>query len=83
LRLKQGGRFDIITANLFSEILVAALPLWTRQLAADGALILSGVLRSQEAALVAGLRRNGFAAREIRRRGKWIALLAFRTRKRS
>jgi ribosomal protein L11 methyltransferase len=83
LQQKQGGRFDIITANLFSEILIAALPLWTRQLVAEGSLILSGVLRSQEAALVAGLRRNGLAAREIRRRGKWIALLAFRTRKRS
>ena len=83
LRLKLRERFDLITANLFSEILIAALPHWARQLAADGCLILSGVLRAQEAALVAGLRRNGFVAREIRRRGKWIALLAFPIRKRS
>ncbi|HEY8835090.1 MAG TPA: 50S ribosomal protein L11 methyltransferase, partial [Chthoniobacterales bacterium] len=76
-------KFDIITANLYSEILITALPAWTRALAGDGCLILSGVLRSQERALVAVLRRNGFAVRETRRRGKWIALLAFCARKNS
>jgi ribosomal protein L11 methyltransferase len=83
LKEKLAEKFDIITANLFSEILIKALPAWSRRLASDGALILSGVLRSQEPALVRALGRNGFAPQEIRRRGKWIALLAFRTRKRS
>ncbi|HEX4629979.1 MAG TPA: 50S ribosomal protein L11 methyltransferase [Chthoniobacterales bacterium] len=78
LKQKLAGKFDIITANLFSEILIAALPIWSRRLARDGHLILSGVLRSQEPALLAALRRNGFRADEIRRRGKWIALLASR-----
>jgi ribosomal protein L11 methyltransferase len=82
--LKQNfRRFDIITANLFSEILAAALPVWKRSLAGDGGLILSGVLHSQERSLVTSLRRNGFAVQETRRRGKWIALLAFRAPKKS
>ena len=83
LKQKLGPKFYVITANLFSEILIAALPIWARHLARDGCLILSGVLRSQESALVAALRRNGFGARQIKRRGKWIALLASRTRKSS
>jgi ribosomal protein L11 methyltransferase len=83
LTLTFPPRFDIITANLYGEILTAALPAWTRALAGDGCLILSGVLRSQERALVASLRRNGFAVRETRRRGKWIALLASCDRKNS
>jgi ribosomal protein L11 methyltransferase len=83
LQQKLDGKFDVITANLFSEILIAALPIWSRHLAKDGCLILSGVLRSQESSLVTALRRNGFAAREIKRRGKWIALLASRKRKSS
>lgn len=83
LKQKLEGKFDVITANLFSEILIAALPIWLRLLARDGCLILSGVLRSQEHTLVVALRRNGFRADETRRRGKWIALLASRTRKRS
>ena len=78
LNQKLTAKYDIITANLFSEILITALPGWSRHLAADGFLILSGILRSQEKAVVAALRRNGCVPQEIRRRGKWIALLAFR-----
>jgi ribosomal protein L11 methyltransferase len=83
LTRKLPGKFDIITANLYSEILIAALPAWRRALAPDGWLILSGVLRNQERTLAASLRRNGFAARETGRRGKWIALLASHARKNS
>jgi ribosomal protein L11 methyltransferase len=70
------GKFDIITANLFSEILIRVLPIWAEHLAADGRLILSGVLRTQEGELVRALHRRGFTSPEIRRRGKWIALVA-------
>jgi ribosomal protein L11 methyltransferase len=83
LKQKIGGKFDVITANLFSEILIAALPIWSRRLTNDGRLILSGVLRSQERTLVTALDRNGFRAEEIKRRGRWIAILASRPRKRS
>ena len=78
LKQKLTGKYDIITANLFSEILIAALPKWSRQLRRGGHMILSGILRAQESAVVAALRRNGLAVQEIRRRGKWIALLASR-----
>ena len=83
LKQKIGGKFEIITANLFSEILVAALPIWSRHLASNGRLILSGVLRSQERTLVGALERNDFRAEAIKRRGRWLAILASRTRKRS
>lgn len=83
--LKQGfrGKFDIITANLYSEILIAALADWSRLLAIDGCLILSGILRAQERAVVTALRRHEFAVEESKRRGKWVALLAFRAGKNS
>jgi len=76
LNQKLRGEFEIITANLFSELLIEALPNWTRHLAPGGQLIISGILRSQEAAVVRALRRQGFTTPEVRRRGKWIALLA-------
>jgi len=78
LKQKLAAKFDIITANLFSEILIAALPVWSRRLASGGGLILSGILRSQEKAVVAALRQKQFAVPEIKRWGKWIALLAVR-----
>src|ERR1700674_566898 len=70
------GQFEIITANLFSEILIEALPVWSRHLAPGGSLILSGILRSQERAMRRALKQNGFEVSEVRRRGKWIALPA-------
>ena len=76
LKRRSSGKFDIIAANLFSELLIAAIPGWTRQLAVDGRMILSGILRNQESGVVQALRRHGFAIAEIRRRGKWIAILA-------
>src|SRR2546423_10185432 len=83
LRQKLAGKLDIITANLFSEILIKALPTWSRYLAPDGWLILSGILPSQERSLGVALRRNGFEARDRKRRGKWVALLASRMPKTS
>jgi ribosomal protein L11 methyltransferase len=76
LNLKLSKKFDVITANLFSELLINALPALFRSLKRGGFVILSGILRSQESAVVSALRSNGFALRETRRRGKWVALLA-------
>jgi ribosomal protein L11 methyltransferase len=83
LKQKFHPRFDIITANLFSEILIEVLPRWPRQLADEGRLILSGILREQEQSVVKALRKNGFLPLEIKRRGKWAAILAVRARKKS
>src|SRR6267143_3699696 len=65
-------RIEIITANLFSELLIEILP----KLKRAQRLILSGILCEQEAQLVRALKRNGIAVVEMRRRGKWIAILA-------
>jgi ribosomal protein L11 methyltransferase len=65
-------RIEIITANLFSELLIEILP----KLKRAQRLILSGILRDQEAQLVRALKRNGIVIVEMRRRGKWIAILA-------
>jgi ribosomal protein L11 methyltransferase len=78
LKRNLSGMFDLIAANLYSEILISALPIWSAHLASGGHLILSGILRHQEAEVVRALRQRGFIAPEIRRRGKWVALLAVR-----
>jgi ribosomal protein L11 methyltransferase len=65
-------RIDIVTANLFSELLIQILP----KLKRSSCLILSGVLRTQEKEFVRALRRDKIDIVEVRRRGKWIAGLA-------
>ena len=77
-KLKLDGKMDLIAANLFSEILIKAIPKWKRQLKANGIMILSGILRSQERDVVRALRRQQIAIKEIRRRGKWVAIMANR-----
>ncbi len=69
------GQFDIIVANLFSELLLDILPRLRTKLRRGGCLILSGVLRSQECELIRALRLNKFVVVQARRRAKWIAML--------
>ena len=76
LKRISAEKFDIITANLFSELLIEALPRWRSRLRVSGCVILSGILREQERDVVSALRRHAFAISIVRRRGKWIAILA-------
>ena len=71
---KFPARIDIITANLFSELLIEILP----KLKRSRWLILSGIVRAQEKEFGRALWRNKIEIVEVRRRGKWIAILARR-----
>ena len=72
------GKVDLIAANLFSELLIAAIPHWHARLKPQGILILSGILRSQEPDVIRALRKHTISVEEIGRRGKWVAILARR-----
>jgi len=63
---------DVITANLYSDLLIQILP----KLRHGGWLILSGILRSQQDELVRALQRNKLDVISMKRRGKWMAFLA-------
>jgi ribosomal protein L11 methyltransferase len=69
---KPTSKIDILTANLFSELLIEILP----KLKQARRLILSGILRKQEGAVRGALRRNKMKIFDARRRGKWVAILA-------
>lgn len=75
LEFKPAGRYEIVTANLFSELLIAALPVLHRALHPSGRLIVSGILRGQAESVVDAFRGDGLQLDKIRRRGKWVALL--------
>jgi len=65
---------DVVTANLFSELLIEILP----RMKSARRLILSGILCSQERDLRRALARHKIDILEARRRGKWVAILAGR-----
>ena len=76
LQWKPIARYEVVMANLFSELLIAALLTFRRALCARGCLIASSVLREQAESVARALRRARFHLEKQRRRGKWIALLA-------
>jgi ribosomal protein L11 methyltransferase len=63
---------DVITANLYCDLLIEILP----KLSGGSWLILSGILRSQQDELVHALQRNHSDVISMKRRGKWVAILA-------
>jgi len=81
-RAKLPRKIDIVSANLFSELLIELLP----KLKTARWLILSGIMRDQERDVIRALKRKKSRLRQgyggqvdivqVRRRGKWIAILA-------
>ncbi|MDQ2867771.1 MAG: 50S ribosomal protein L11 methyltransferase [Verrucomicrobiota bacterium] len=75
LTFRAHGKFEIASANLYSELLVEVLPRIANRLAPGGHAILSGVLRGQERAVCRAIAKAHLRMLVVRRRGKWIALL--------
>ena len=71
--------WSVVAANLFSGLLIEVASKIAAATAPGGRLILSGILRTQEAEVIAAYRRAGFRIKRIVRKGKWIAVLATRS----
>ena len=69
-------KWDVVAANLFSEVLVRAAPRIARATKRGGWLVFSGVMRHQEKGCVVALKKHGFAVEKTSRRGKWVTTLA-------
>jgi ribosomal protein L11 methyltransferase len=70
-RWQPAQKTDVITANLYSDLLLEILP----KLRDGRWLILSGILCGQQGELVFALERNHFDVISMKRRGKWMAFL--------
>jgi ribosomal protein L11 methyltransferase len=69
---KLTQKTDVITANLCNDLLIKILP----TLNARRWLILSGILRDQQKEFLQALSRNRIESVRVKRRGKWISVLA-------
>ncbi|MGB8167020.1 MAG: 50S ribosomal protein L11 methyltransferase [Chthoniobacteraceae bacterium] len=72
--------WPVVAANLFSGLLIEVAPTIAASITPGGRLIFSGILRDQEAAVVAALRKAGLRVDRVIRRGKWVSGLATRRR---
>lgn len=69
-----GPPFDVAVANLTARELAAVLPRLARRVRAGGLAVLSGLLRTQEAAVRRAARAAGLIPAAARRRAGWVAL---------
>lgn len=72
LRWKAGPRHDVVTANLFSDVLIAAFPRIARAVKPGGRVLVSGILKSQAAACLRAGEEAGFNFDTVITRGKWV-----------
>jgi ribosomal protein L11 methyltransferase len=73
LKLKIRKRYDVVLANLFSDVLAKAAPRIARLTKPGGWLVFSGVLRGQMGDVSDTFQAAGFARPHVVARGKWCA----------
>jgi ribosomal protein L11 methyltransferase len=65
--------WEVVAANMFSGVLIEAAPVITKAVARGGQLLLSGVLREQEAEVLAAFTARKLSVERVTRKGKWIS----------
>ncbi len=73
--IARGAPYDLVVANILAEPLIALAGGLSDSLAADGRLVLSGLLTRQEEAVVAACARAGLAVVDRVRLGDWPTLV--------
>ncbi len=72
LRWQPPRRFEVVVANLFSDVLIEAMPVLAAALAPGGDLVVSGILRSQAWPVVVAAAGHGLGFHRAVRHGKWL-----------
>lgn len=70
--------WDIVAANIFSDILEAAFPQIVRAVKPGGVLMASGILKSQAPGCLAVATAQGIQWQRIVTRGKWVSAMGIR-----
>ncbi len=72
--------FQIVTANIYAEILRSAAPGIARAVVPGGCLVVSGILRDLELGTAQAFTGHRFTIEKSSRRGKWVTLQLRRSR---
>ncbi|MDO5529811.1 MAG: 50S ribosomal protein L11 methyltransferase [Paracoccus sp. (in: a-proteobacteria)] len=73
-KLRGGGPFDLVFANILKQPLIDLAPDMARHIAPGGRAILSGVLDHQGDAVIAAYEAAGFSLDHRDEHGEWLAL---------
>lgn len=69
----RAGTFDVVTMNIIAEVIVALMPEVVRHLHMGSVLILSGILTTRRAEVVASASQHGLMLTRHAERGEWWA----------
>ncbi len=72
------GAYDLVAANILSEVIIPILPEVARVMADGGRFIASGVVAPNAPKVEAALQAAGLEAVEVRRMEDWVAMVAVR-----
>lgn len=71
---KLGERqYDVITANIVADVIIAMAPLFARYLKQTGQLLVSGIISERAEEVLSVLRENGFTLLEMKEESDWAA----------
>jgi ribosomal protein L11 methyltransferase len=80
--LRRAAPFDLVTANILANPLIAMAPALARHLAPGGVAVLAGLLRRQERDVLAAHAAEGLTLLARRRLGQWSVLALAAPRRR-
>lgn len=69
------GEYDIILANIISNIIIAMLPLFVRILKKGGVIAMSGIVEERADEVLEKVRESGLAVKEVRIENEWAAII--------
>ena len=75
---EAGGKYEVVAANLFSDVLIAGMPRIEKWLHVEGRLIVSGILNEQWPAVRESAEEQGLEFGEPIQRGKWTTAIGWR-----
>lgn len=78
LRLKIGGGYNVICANIVADVIIGMSPYFGGFLAEGGKLIVSGIIDERLDEVTAALSENGFAADSVANEAGWNCILLSR-----
>jgi len=73
LKMRPRRRYQVVVANLFSSVLIEALPVLRKLLAQGGDLVCSGILHAQAWDVFEAAAASGIGFSKVVRRGKWVS----------
>ena len=69
---RDGGSYDLIVANLYSDLLEQSFSRLIDWLKPDGILLVSGILHELRPSVLTAAAMAGWCEIEVRQRGPWI-----------